>query len=398
MEFLSLRPASSVVIPGMAYFDFNATTPFTGVAREAWSKACDDAWHNPSSPYRDGTRVRLRMDAARSRVAEFVGCKPEQIVFTSGATEGANAVVTHWARMLPPGSHIGVSPTEHPAVLASAQQRFKNRIIWIGISADGRSELQHLETLVKTRSVHAVAIMAANNETGVLQPWQKIAALCRAVGVPYLCDATQWLGKLPAAGLGSCDWVVGSAHKFGGPKGVGFLKVAEQAESFRGLLGGGQEYGHRGGTENYPGIAAMAAALAESEQAKVLLEGQRASWRERFEREVTAALPGTMVVGAKEERLWNTVSLLMPFAANHRWVAKLDKRGFQVSTGSACATGKGGPSHVLTALGVTLEDAKRVVRISSGWSTAEADWQALIQALVETSKELGEQNPSIVRP
>ncbi len=381
----------------MPYFDFNATTPLSAVAREAWLKACDDAWANPSSPYREGARVRLRLDAARARIAEFLGTKPENIIFTSGSTEGANAVISHWARMLPPGAHIGVSPTEHPSVLAPAQQRFKNRIIWIGVAVDGTTELQHLETLAQTRSVLAVAVMASNNETGVIQPWQKIAALCRAAGIPYLCDATQWMGKLPAAGLAAADWVIGSAHKFGGPKGVGFLKVADHSESFRALLGGAQERGYRGGTENFPGVAAMTAALAEAELSRVMLETERLGWRQRFERDIAVALPGTSIVAAKAERLWNTVSLLMPSSPNHRWVAKLDKRGFQVSTGSACATGKEGPSHVLTALGVRGEEAKRVLRISAGWATTEADWQGLIQALVEVSRELGEQNPNVVR-
>jgi cysteine desulfurase len=206
--------------------------------------------------------------------------------------------------------------------------------------------------------------------------------------VPYLCDASQWLGKLPAGGVGGNGFVIAAAHKFGGPKGVGLLKLAPQSEGLRGQLGGGQERGHRGGTEDFPAIAAMGAALAEAEQKKVFLETERLAWREEFERAAIAAVPGARVVGEGADRLWNTVSLVMPFADNTRWVTRLDKRGFQVSTGSACATGKGGPSHVLAALGFEAEEAKRVVRVSSGWETTREDWQALAAALGTVAGEV----------
>jgi cysteine desulfurase len=166
------------------------------------------------------------------------------------------------------------------------------------------------------------------------------------------------------------------------------LKLAPQSEGLRGQLGGGQERGHRGGTEDFPAIAAMGAALAEAEQKKVFLETERVHWREEFERAVVTAVPGVRIVAAGADRLWNTVSLIMPFADNTRWVARLDKRGFQVSTGSACATGKSGPSQVLAALGIDAEEAKRVVRVSSGWETGAADWQSLAAAFGEVAGEL----------
>jgi cysteine desulfurase len=240
----------------------------------------------------------------------------------------------------------------------------------------------------KPDRVAAVIVMAANNETGVLQPWSEIAAACAEAGVAYLCDASQWLGKLPAGGIGGNGFVIAAGHKFGGPKGVGLLKLAPQSEGLRGQLGGGQERGHRGGTEDFPGIAAMGAALAEAEQKKVFLETERLAWREEFERAVVVAVPGVRVVAAGADRLWNTASLVMPFAENTRWVARLDKRGFQISTGSACATGKGGPSHVLAVLGFAAEEAKRVVRVSSGWETTADDWRALAVAFGEVATEV----------
>jgi cysteine desulfurase len=230
--------------------------------------------------------------------------------------------------------------------------------------------------------------MAANNETGVIQPWREIARLCARHRVQYLCDATQWLGKLPGSGLGGVGWLVASAHKFGGPKGTGLLVFPEQSDSFSAQAGGQQENGHRGGTEDVPSICAAAAALAEAEQSKVFLEDLRLRWRDDFARAVLTALPGARIVAPDAERLWNTVSLMLPRIENTRWVTKLDKRGFQVSTGSACASRKDGPSHVLAALGLPPDEARRVIRISSGWETTEADWRALLDALAAVAAEL----------
>ncbi|HEY8990357.1 MAG TPA: aminotransferase class V-fold PLP-dependent enzyme [Luteolibacter sp.] len=376
----------------MPYFDHNATTPLAAVARDTWLRAQDEAWWNPSSPYRAAAQVKIRLDAAREKFAILLGDEAERYVFTSGATEAANLVLAWWAKTLPADARIAVNPTEHPCVLEAAKYFFGDRVRWLTVNESGVVDLAAMtkSNLLGYSSdrVAAVVVMAANNETGVLQPWAEIAAACREAGVAYLCDASQWLGKLPAGGIGGDGFVIASAHKFGGPKGVGLLKLAPQSEGLRGQLGGGQEHGHRGGTEDFPGIAAMGAALAEAEQKKVFLETERLHWREEFERAVVAAVPGVRVVAADADRLWNTVSLIMPFADNTRWVARLDKRGFQVSTGSACATGKSGPSHVLAALGIDADEAKRVVRVSSGWETTADDWRALAAALAEVATEL----------
>jgi cysteine desulfurase len=393
----------------MPYFDHNATTSLAAVAREAWLRAQDEAWQNPSSPYRAAAQVKIRLEAAREKFAILLGDEAERYVFTSGATEAANAVIAWWAQTLPADALIAVNPTEHPCVLEPLRHHFEGRIKWLKLNAEGVVDLNEMKFChllsdklgsgagvdggeavvgVEGRKVAAVVVMAANNETGVVQPWSEIAAACAEAGVAYLCDASQWLGKLPAGGVGGNGFVIAAGHKFGGPKGVGLLKLAPQSEGLRAQLGGGQERGQRGGTEDFPGIAAMGAALAEAEQKKVFLETERLAWRGGFEREVVAAVPGTRVVAAGADRLWNTVSLVMPFAENTRWVARLDKRGFQVSTGSACATGKGGPSHVLAAMGFDAETAKRVVRVSSGWDTTREDWQALAAAFGDVAAEV----------
>ncbi|MGA3007763.1 MAG: aminotransferase class V-fold PLP-dependent enzyme [Opitutaceae bacterium] len=374
----------------MPYFDHNATAPLAPVAREAWLQAHEEGWQNPSGLYRGGARVKVRLDTAREQIAQWLGCAAERVVFTSGATEGANAVCAHLARTLAPGLLVAVNRTEHPCVIEAARFFLGERVVWLEVDRDGVAGVQQMEKLQAGSGfpLGAVIVMAANNETGVMQPWRDWARECRQRHTPFFCDATQWLGKLAAEGLGEADWVIGSAHKFGGPKGVGFVIAADAARDFHGQQGGAQEHGRRGGTENFPGVAAMAAALIEAETKKVLLESERLRWREGFERAVAAALPGARVVGASAERLWNTVSLILPHGENTRWVARLDQRGFQVSTGSACATAKAGSSHVLAAMGYSPEEARRVIRVSAGWDTAEADWPKLVTALAEVSAEV----------
>jgi cysteine desulfurase len=376
----------------MRYFDHNATTPLAPVSRETWLRAQDEAWQNPSGLSRASAQVKIRLEAAREKFAILLGEGAERYVFTSGATEGANLVLAHWARTLPADTLIGLNPTEHPCVLVPTLALFGPRVRWLALDDAGLVDVVALRKnqLLGNAAgqIAGVVVMAANNETGVLQPWGRIDELCRQAGVAYLCDASQWLGKLPAGGIGGAGFVIASAHKFGGPKGVGLLKLAPQAEGLRGQLGGGQERGLRAGTEDFPSIAAMGAALAEAEQKKVFLETDRLRWRDDFERELVVALPGTRVVAAAADRLWNTVALILPFADNTRWVTRLDKRGFTVSTGAACATGKSAPSAGLAALGFDLDSARRAVRVSSGWDTTRDDWRALLAAFVGVAGEL----------
>jgi len=384
----------------MLYFDHNATTPLTAVAREAWLRVADERWHNPSSPYRAAARARLRLESARTTLAGLLGCAPERIVFTSGATEAAHAIFAHLGRTSPPAARVLVNPTEHACVLASAGAAFPGRIDALPVTADGvvRPEAVRLP-LAADPGVAAVAVMAANNETGVVQPWTAWARWAADQRVPLVCDASQWLGKLPVGGLGAVDWVFGTAHKFGGPKGAGFVKLPAQAEGFCIQPGGTQERGHRAGTEDVAGASALVAALVEAEQRKVFLETERLAWRTAFEQRVLEGVPGTRIVAHRADRLWNTVSLLLPHAENTRWVAALDKRGFEVSTGSACASGQNTPSHVLAALGVGPEEARRVVRVSAGWETTAEEWTALADAILAAAPELAATAPAgVIRP
>jgi len=364
------------------YFDHNATSPLLPAARQAWLEACEQFPGNPSSPHRLGARADNALNEAREKIAALLGCHATEIVFTSGATESNNTVLHHGAQTSPDAA-VWVSAIEHPSVLEPAQFYFGKRLRLIPATADGVMDLPWIEVQLKRTRPALVAVMAANNETGALQPWREVLRLCREHSVPFFCDAVQWIGRLPAAGLGECDWVSASAHKFGGPRGVGFLKVPRSLSIVPLVRGGPQEEKRRAGTENVAGVLAMTAALEfRTGQIAAGEHEALAAARAEFERRLLAELPGAEIVAARASRLWNTVSALMPEAdCQQRWVVKLDKAGFAVSTGSACSSGQEEPSHVLRAMGYAPAAAGRVLRFSAGWETTPADWDALLVAL-----------------
>ncbi len=366
----------------MLYFDHNATTPLLPQARDAWLDAVEKFIGNPSSPHRLGSRADAALSGAREQLADFLGCHATEIVFTSGATESNNTVFHHLARSGPDDAVVWISAIEHPCVIEAARFYFGERAQFIPVTRDGVVELAWIEQRLQRTRPALVTVMAANNETGALQPWREAQTLCREQGVPFFCDAAQWLGKLPASGLGASDWVSACAHKFGGPRGVGFLKVPPGRITPL-LHGGPQEEQRRPGTENVAGVLAMLAALEHRETPM----GNRAhdalaTARDEFEQALVTELPGTEIVSARTPRLWNTCAALMPEAdCQQRWVVKLDKLGVAVSTGSACASGKEQPSHVLRAMGYSAADAGRMLRFSAGWETRADDWGRLAEAV-----------------
>lgn len=315
----------------------------------------------------------------------MLGCKPHEIIWTAGATEANNTVIRHAAGET--GEAL-ISAVEHPCVIEPARRHFNGRVRSMPVRPEGAVDVEWLRETFRSSRPALVAMMAANNETGVLQPWKVAAAWCQEAGVPMLCDAAQWLGKLPAKDLGQCTFVTGCAHKFGGPQGVGFIKTSVSLRPL--LLGGPQEEGQRAGTENVASVLAMMAALRARERA--LAEGHavmRDAMRDAFASALTRSISGTRIVGAGTERLWNTVAAIMPQVdCRQRWVVKLDKLGVAVSTGSACASGKEKPSYVLSAMGVGPEEAARVLRFSSGWETTQEDWGKLLEALQHAAAEL----------
>ncbi len=374
----------------MLYLDHNATTPLSFAAKEAWLEASEQFPGNPSSPHRLGSRADRAMEERRESLASIIGGSPLDLVWTSGATEASNMVFHHYASVLEADEEVWVSAIEHPCVLAAAKGFLGDRVRLIPVTAGGVVEWDVFPSWLKEKRPALVVCMAANNETGVMQPWAAIRDWCANESIPFFCDAAQWLGKYDASGLGSCDWTMGCAHKFGGPKGVGFLKVPSKGGLNPLVVGGPQERSRRAGTENLAGVISMLAALEERQSRFVESSWlkEQCAMRAAVEGEILEKLPGTIALGAGEERLWNTIAVVMPECdCRFRWVVKLDRLGVAVSTGSACSSGKEQPSHVLEAMGCSPDEASRVLRFSSGPETSRDDWASLVEALVRVRQE-----------
>ena len=357
------------------YFDCNATTPLSPAARNVWLQAVDRCWHNASGLYREAAQAREALENAREQVAHFLKCEPEQIIFTSGATESNNAIF-RWAAEMHPDKAVAISALEHPSVAEPAAEA-----LIISSTPTGLVDLDSLKEMLASEPIHLVSLMAANNETGVLQPWERAAKIVQATGGIFHCDAAQWIGKLPSIGLGQCDFVTGSGHKFGGPKGVGFIKIPENCPKFSAQRGGPQESRHRAGTENVPAILAMVAAWEEREALDFEPTG-----RDAFEQKLRQAIPEMLLPGAESPRLWNTSLVIFPAYQNTKWLARLSELGFAVSTGSACSSGAGA-SDVLISMGLDPDPLRRVLRFSSGPDHTQEDWLALADAVIQVWQE-----------
>jgi len=367
-----------------AYFDCNATTLLSDAARDAWLNASASHWHNASSLYREAGFTAQKLDSARERLATLLGCEAERLVFTSGATESNNALFA----ALPGKARVAISAIEHPSVREAARAWTGEPVIEIPVNGQGLVEPEAVLSVIKDQRPALISIMAANNESGTLQPWQEISELCREHKTAFHCDAAQWTGKLPSQELGMCSYVTGSAHKFGGPKGIGFLMLRNEDEPLHFLRGGPQEQGRRAGTENYPAIEAMVTALESLTPALPEIMLTQTPLRDAFEESLRANMPGLRVIGENAPRLWNTVLMVMPRHDNLKWLTRLSRQGFAISTGSACSSGKEGSSVVVTALGASWEELKRVVRISGGWHTTADEWLALSAAFEQVAAEL----------
>ncbi|HEX9767900.1 MAG TPA: cysteine desulfurase family protein [Kiloniellales bacterium] len=353
-----------------AYLDYNATAPIRASAAAAVSEALR-LGGNPSSVHAFGRAARARLEDARESVAALVGARPEQLVFTSGGTE-ANNLALAWAR----GGRVLVSAGEHSSVLEAAPEAER-----IPLKGDGQVDLAVLERrLAETPRPSLVSLMLANNETGVVQPLAEAVGLARAAGVPVHCDAVQAAGKmvLDVGALG-VQLLSLSAHKIGGPAGVGALVIAGDLTLEPLLRGGGQERRRRAGTENLAGIAGFAAAAREaagelSEFAKL------AQLRNRIEAEITAVAPAARIFGVESPRLANTTCVAMPGVRAETQVMALDLAGVAVSAGAACSSGKVAPSHVLKAMGVGDALADGAIRVSLGWASVPEDVEQFLAA------------------
>ena len=383
----------------VSYLDHNATAPLHPAAREAWLECVSACWHNPSGLYPEAARARERLEDARERLGDLLSIDPERIVFTSGATAAANLVARFQAKQAPPQATVVTSGVEHPCVDDSLAAAFGGRVEPLSVDVSGVVSLASVEAACARPTPPAlVAVMAASNETGVLQPWAEVANLCAAKTIPFLCDASQWFGKLSAAGFGGCPWVIGSSHKFGGPRGTGFLVVPTHAR-FRGDIGGPQERGRHAGTEDTAAIVAMVAALEAREVASAGCGEAMASRRTRAEQRLVELLPSAVILGQSSPRLWNTLAAVIPGRDGKRLVGALGRAGIAASTGSACSTGTGALSPTLSAigaerLGLTTDDLRGMVRLSGGLDTSAKEWLDAVENLAAIAK--GDAGPPTV--
>ncbi|HBU61739.1 MAG TPA: aminotransferase [Marinobacter hydrocarbonoclasticus] len=362
------------------YLDHNATAPVRPEARDAVMAALE-AVGNPSSVHGPGRSARARIETARGVIAKKICARAEDLVFTSGGTEANNLGLR--AGIAAGATRVIVSAIEHDAVGAAAQALGVPCEIW-PVLKTGQADIDWLKDRLQRTETEGetpilFALMAANNETGVIQPYAEAGRMIREAGHLYHIDAVQMLGKAGFDFAGSfAHFAAFSSHKLGGPQGVGALAVACEAGVAPQLIGGGQEKNRRAGTENVAGIAGFGAAAAVAGGAEEL--SQIRALRDELQARLKAGAPEITIWGEDTERLDNTLCLSAPGWPSEIQVIALDLNGFAVSAGSACSSGKVRKSKVLEAMGASAADAESALRISLGWTTTRDDIEAFANA------------------
>jgi cysteine desulfurase len=377
-----------------SYFDHNATTPVDPRVRDAMLPWLGERHGNPSSIHRWGRAAREAVEAARGEVAELLGARPGEVVFTSSGTEANNTVLTTVGRRAGFRGHLVVSALEHPSIRAGAAflEAAGMSVTLVPPGADGVVDPRAVAA-ASTADTVLVALMRANNEIGTLQPVAEVAAACRRSGVPVLCDAVQAVGKVPVdVGELGADWVVLGGHKLHGPPGVAALWVDPRAELDPLLVGGGQERRRRASTENVAGIVGLGRAAALVAAELPARTRHLAALRDRFE--AGAAALGARLHAAASPRLPNTSHLAFDGVEGEALLIRLDLAGFAVSTGSACASGAVEPSPTLLALGLPPEEALGSIRVSVGMTNTAAEVDDLLAALEQAVAALRRLAPS----
>jgi cysteine desulfurase len=371
------------------YLDWNATTPLRPEAKAAMAAAWDLSG-NPSSVHAEGRHARRLLEEARAAIAKAAGGLARNVVFTSGGTEANALALTPGLRRAsgPAVERLLVSAVEHASVLTGG--RFSaDEIVTVGVTRSGVLDLDRLSAALAAGPPALVSVMLANNETGALQPVAEAAELVHARGGLLHVDAIQALGKIPVDIQAlRADLVTVSAHKVGGPKGVGALILADGVSGLEPLLrGGGQELGRRAGTENVAGIAGFAAAVKAAMAAFGEDTSRLEGLRDRLERGLRQS-PGMIVFSDSVKRLPNTTLFTAPGLKAETAVIGFDLAGIAVSSGSACSSGKVQPSHVLQAMGFGADLAQGAVRLSLGWSTSSAEIDRCLEAWLKLSGTL----------
>lgn len=372
------------------YLDHAATTPLDKEVLDKMLPYFCEAFGNADSPHAVGRRAVNAVDSARDTVAALIGAKPNEVYFTSGGTEADNWALIGgaYAQKAKGKDHIIVSAIEHHAVLYAAEKLEKEgfEITYLPVNEGGRVEVSALESAITERT-GLVGIMAANNETGVLQPTKKLATIAHEKGALFFTDAVQAAPYLP---IDVKEWGVDmlsmSSHKFFGPKGCGVLYIKSGVKIERFVGGGEQERGLRGGTTNVPSVVGLAAAYEKNMATMSLSNEKIANLSALFLQEISA-LDGVFQNGAGE-KLPSVLNLRIEGVNNVDLLYKLDLQGVCIAVGSACASGSIDPSHVLMAMGLTEKEARESVRISFGKENTEEEIRRAAAIFVKTVEEL----------
>ncbi len=369
------------------YLDNSATTPVAPEVVEAMSPYFSTSYGNASSLHTLGREAHRAMEESRGTVAEILGVQPEEIVFTAGATEANNLAIIGSAFASTDRKHLITTAIEHHAVLHTVEwlltQGFEATVL--DVDPAGRVDPEQVREAIRSDTL-LVSVMTGNNEIGTLQPIAEIGRICHEHGVLVHTDAVQAFGKIPLP-VDAVDLLSISAHKFHGPKGVGFLFARKGVKLTPILHGGGHESGRRSGTENVPGIVGLAAAAKLAIHEQDAVASRLRTWRERMIDEVTK-LPGTRLNGHRTVSLPHIANFSFEAIEGESLVMRLDERGIAASTGSACSSPNLEPSHVLVAIGVPLSMAHGSLRVSMGRQTTEEEIDAFLDVLPEVVDRL----------
>jgi cysteine desulfurase len=346
------------------YLDYNATAP----VRPEVIAGVSAAMHvtgNPSSVHGDGRAARKLVEDARAHVAALAGVRSAQVIFNSGATEGNNTILSGHQ-----GAIVFIGGTEHPSVMEAAPKADR-----LPMLSNGLIDLEKLKTILAAAPPPSlIALQLVNSETGVIQPVADVAAIAHEFGAKFLCDAVQAAGRIDIDFKSlDCDYMTLSAHKFGGPQGVGALIFREGLQMPKFMRGGGQEKRQRAGTENVAGIAGFGIAAKLAVEGRADYAARTRQWQIKLEKGLKTIANDLVIAGENAPRVPNTTNVLLPGASAETQLMSMDLEGIAVSSGSACSSGTFKPSHVLAAMGFDEAASKSALRFSTGWATTDAD-------------------------
>lgn len=377
----------------MIYLDHNATTCLRPEVLRIMEPYLREQFGNASSSYGLGREAKIALENSRKKIADCLGTKSQEIIFTSGGTESDNLAIRGTACALrSKGNHIITSRVEHHAVLRTCEDLEKEgfRVTYLPVNSDGQVDPEDIRKCISSKTI-LMSIMFANNETGVIQPIPEIGNIARQKDIVFHTDAVQAVGKIPVHVDDLCvDLLSISGHKFHGPKGVGALYVRHNTPLAPILTGGHHEHNLRAGTENIPGIVGLAEALFLAVQNQSTTTHKLSKLRDRFESTILRKIDDVQINGANVPRVPNTTNMSFQFIEGESILLHLDLKGIYASSGSACSADEPEPSHVLLSMGVPARIAQGTIRFSLGKDNTDEEIDYVIEALIEITAKLRE--------